>query len=247
MTDHVSPKSVLDLANRIGQVLEEHRYAAGKERSLRERLETAGLHEAGEVIRGVRKHLLSEGVYPDPDEVAGLLRECLRVLADLYPVVGDMLADCHPEVLAPDQVSPASLRVKLYRGETPGAPGLDVYGGAGQHWTTDPEHARGYAKGPGGVLHQAWLPPSARRLVLVDPVSGAYDWEGLARLEAIIGDELVISRLRAGRQLYDMWRPAWTRLLKEAGYDSIASVGIEGPEEYVLNTGGLFFDTDHND
>jgi hypothetical protein len=229
MTDHVSPKSVLDLADRISHILEAHRYMAGKEQPLREHLESAGLHEAGD------KHLVSAGVYPDPDQVADLLRECLLVLADLYPVVGAMLRDCYPELLPPDGTSPGGPGVKLYRGETPGAPGLDIYGGEGQHWTTDPDQAGGYAKGPDSVLRRAWLPPNAKRLVLVDPVSGEYNWQGLADLEAITGDELIISRLRAGHQLYDVWCPEWTRLLKEAGYESIASVGIEGPEEYVLN------------
>jgi hypothetical protein len=123
VTDHATIQSVLDLAIRISQVLETHRYAAGKEQSLRERLESVGLHDARDVTRGVRKRLLSEGVYPDPDEVAGLLRECLLVLAGLYPVVGDLLTDCHWELLPPGWVSHGSLGVKLYRGETPGAPG----------------------------------------------------------------------------------------------------------------------------
>jgi hypothetical protein len=126
-----------------------------------------------------------------------LLRECLLVLADLYPAVGDMLRDCHPELLPPDWASPAGPGVKLYRGETPGAVGLDTCG-VDQHWMADPEHARGYAKGADGVLRQAWLSPTPKCLVLVDPVSDEYDWEGLSKLEAITGDELIISRLRAG-------------------------------------------------
>jgi hypothetical protein len=149
-----------------------------------------------------------------------------------------------PELRSPTGRAPdeSGRGLMLYRGETPGAVGCDVHGGYGQTWTLEPSHARGYARGEGGVVRVAILPPTAKRLVLVDPVTDEYNWEGLAELERVVDDPLIADRVRAGNQIYDIWRPAWTLLLVEAGYDSIATVGIEGPEEYVLKPEVLVFD-----
>jgi hypothetical protein len=66
VTDHVGTEPVLDLAIRISQILEAHRYAASEEWSLRDPLESAGLHEAGDMTRGVRKHRYRQGSIPTP-------------------------------------------------------------------------------------------------------------------------------------------------------------------------------------
>lgn len=244
MTNSATTELVLDLVARVGEVLSVYQYARGREISLRQHLASVGLHDAGEVTRAVHQHLLSAEVYPDPDEVAGLLRECLSVFADLYPDTARMLEDLYPELRSPAGRAPdePGRGLTLYRGETPGAIGCDVHGGYGQTWTLEPGLARRYARGDGEVVRVAMLPPTARRLVLVDPVTDAYNWAGFAELERVVDDPLIADRVRAGNQIYDIWRPAWTSLLVEAGYDSIATVGIEGPEEYVLKPEVLVFD-----
>jgi len=125
----------------------------------------------------------------------------------------------------------------LYRGETPDAVGFDVHGGYGQAWTTDYEHAACYARGDGGRIRKALLPLRARRMVLVDPSTDDYNWDGVAGLERLLDAPVldVVRALRTGWQLSDLWSEEWTCLVQQAGYDSIATVGIEGPEEYVLN------------
>jgi hypothetical protein len=72
--------------------------------------------------------------------------------------------------------------------------------------------------------------------VLVDPESDAYNWEHVAELERITGDRFIAAALRAGWQIYDLWQDEWDDLVRGAGYDSIATVSIEGPEEYELST-----------
>lgn len=134
-------------------------------------------------------------------------------------------------------VDPVPDGVVLYRGEAPGAIGLDIHGGYGQTWTTDLEHAAAYARGLHARLRKALLPSVARRLVLVDPATNDYNWQGTAELERLLDASIldIAGALRAGWQIYDVWSEEWTRLLRQAGYDSIATVGLEGPEEYVLN------------
>ncbi len=131
--------------------------------------------------------------------------------------------------------------IVLFRGETPGAIGFDIHGGYGETWTTDREHAACYARGQHGRLKKAFLPATAKRLVIIDPVANDYDWQGVAELERLLNADIldVTGALRTGWQIYDIWSTQWTRLAQQAGYDSIATVGIEGPEEYVLNTSVL--------
>ena len=98
----------------------------------------------------------------------------------------------------------------------------------------NPEHASA-----NGELKRALLPATARRLVLVDPSTNEYNWMHIAELERITNDRFIASQLRNGARLYELWCEEWTRRVREAGYDSIATVGIEGPEEYVLNPSKL--------
>ncbi|MBI1293679.1 hypothetical protein GC175_01825 [bacterium] len=81
------------------------------------------------------------------------------------------------------------------------------------------------------------LPASAKRLVLVDTTQdedGIYDWDGIAALDEIIHLPY-IKRTFELYTIYEVWNEEWTVELMEAGYDSIATVGLDGPEEYVLN------------
>lgn len=97
---------------------------------------------------------------------------------------------------------------------------------------------------PPRQAHAAWAEGAgrgprqgaSRRLVLVDPESDAYNWEHVAELERITGDRFIAAALRAGWQIYDLWQDEWDDLVRGAGYDSIATVSIEGPEEYELST-----------
>lgn len=129
---------------------------------------------------------------------------------------------------------PVAQGIVLYRGETPGAMGFDIHGGYDQTWTTDFEHAKVY-----GEVKKALLPKSAKRLVLVDPETDEYNWEHIAELERITNDRYIAKQLRKKDQIYDLWQEEWTQRLQHAGYDSIATVSIEGPEEYVLNPSKL--------
>jgi hypothetical protein len=128
----------------------------------------------------------------------------------------------------------------LYRGITPGAVGFDVHGGYGETWTTDPDLAAAYARGEGGYVMQASLPASAKRLVLVTPTDdgGEYNWAGIEELVSVVQ----VPHLKRMFELaapYEIWNDEWTLVLIEAGYQSIATAGLDGPEEYILNTAKL--------
>ena len=129
--------------------------------------------------------------------------------------------------------------VVLYRGETPGAIGLDVHGGYGETWTTDANYAACYAKPPNGYVKKAILPHTAKRLVLVTVDAEGYndyDWDGIEKLQTMVDTPYLKAMLQSNyTQLYDCWREEWTLALIQAGYDSIATIGFDGPEEYVLN------------
>lgn len=124
----------------------------------------------------------------------------------------------------------------LYRGETPGAVGLDIYGRYGQHWATDFEHALCYARGSEGYVKKAILPETANRLVLVTSNEEGYseiNWQAVDRLQALT-DFPYLQKTVQNWPLYEIWCVEWTVALVAAGYDSIASEGLDGPEEYVL-------------
>ena len=57
--------------------------------------------------------------------------------------------------------------IRLFRGITPSAIGIDVHGRYGETWTTNRSYAQGYARPPHGYVMAAILHPSAKRLVLV--------------------------------------------------------------------------------
>lgn len=104
-----------------------------------------------------------------------------------------------------------------------------------QSWSTDPEHAGGSNN---GTLERALLPASARRLVLVDPydTDALYFWPGVVELEGLIGNPYLGAELRSqSRRIFDLWRDDWLANLQEAGYDSVATLDIEGPVEIVLS------------
>jgi DNA sulfur modification protein DndD len=124
--------------------------------------------------------------------------------------------------------------IVLYRGALPGVDTLKDHEEYGEVWTTDFEQAISFGK-----VKRAVLPDTARRLVLVDPITNDYNWEHIAELERLSKDRSIAKKLRAGHQIYDIWRDEWTLLLQKARYDSIATVTIEGPEEHVLNPSKL--------
>lgn len=125
----------------------------------------------------------------------------------------------------------------LYRGESPGAIGMDIHGGYGETWTTDPAHAAQYALGQGGHTKQAILPSTAKRLVLIyrnEHGVSTINWNAVDTLQQITGD-LDLRRMIELMPMYEAWCDEWTVALINAGYDSIATEGFEGIEEYVLN------------
>lgn len=126
--------------------------------------------------------------------------------------------------------------IVLYRGETPGALGFDVHGGYGEYWTYDLEHAACYAKAPDGYILKALLPKEAKRLRLI-----TVDEEGFWDYDQSPAQELVdVAQIPFPTELivqhppYDVWCAEWTEGLIDAEYESIATVGLDGPEEYVL-------------
>ena len=120
------------------------------------------------------------------------------------------------------------------RGETTGAIGFGVHGVSGRTWTIDPEHASDY-----GAARQATLPAPAKRLVLCDPTDGELNWAGIEELQRITGDYDIVPALKAQRQIFDLWQDEWTYKLQQAGYASVATYNIEGPEEYVISDSQL--------
>lgn len=129
--------------------------------------------------------------------------------------------------------------IRLFRGITPGALGLDVHGGYGETWAHDFAGAEGYARPPHGYVLEAILSPDAKRLVLVtidEEGYSDYREEGIQELAQIVGDSMLCDHfLSWGGLLWDSWEPEWTETIKAAGYDSIFTGGFDGPEEYVLN------------
>lgn len=129
--------------------------------------------------------------------------------------------------------------IRLFRGITPGAIGLDVHGGYGETWAHDFASAEGYARAPHGYVLEAVLSPDARRLVLVtvdEEGFSDYREEGIQELAQIVGDPMLRDHfLSWGSLLWESWEPEWTEAIKAAGYDSFVTGGFDGPEEYVLN------------
>jgi hypothetical protein len=70
--------------------------------------------------------------------------------------------------------------------------------------------------------------------MLVKADNSDYDWEQIQELERITGDPYIAAALRVGWQICELWQDEWDDLLRREGYTSIASVNIEGPEEYDL-------------
>lgn len=135
--------------------------------------------------------------------------------------------------------------IRLFRGLTPGALGLDVHGSYGETWAHDFASAEGYARPPHGYVLEAVLSPDARRLALVtvdEEGFSDYSEEGIQELALILGDPMLYDHFMSwGGLLWDSWEPEWTEAIKAAGYDSIFTGGFDGPEEYVLSPDVLQF------
>jgi DNA sulfur modification protein DndD len=76
----------------------------------------------------------------------------------------------------------------------------------------------------------------ARQLQLVDPQTGAYNWEAIAELERMTNSPAILKAIQEkGRHLYDVWKADWNRLLYLAGYSSVITLTVEGVNEYPLS------------
>ena len=136
--------------------------------------------------------------------------------------------------------------IRLFRGITPGAIGLDVHGRYGETWSRSLAYAQRYARPPHGYVMEAILHPSAKRLVLIteEDADGFSEYveAGIQELAQIVGDPMLCDHfLSWGGLLWESWEPEWTAAIKAAGYDSIFTGGFDGPEEYVLNANALQF------
>ncbi len=98
---------------------------------------------------------------------------------------------------------------------------------------------------PARQTHAAWAEGSAaktcpseqgnaKRLMLVNPDNSDYNWEQIQELERITGHRYIAAMLRLNWQICELWKAEWDELLRQEGYTSVASVNIEGPEEYDL-------------
>lgn len=167
----------------------------------------------------------------DAELTMDLLGRAAPYLARLYTLEYEQESK-QTRVALNDQPIPEG--VILYRDKTQGVKS-DALEKMVQSWSTDPEYASGSGN---GTIERAFLPASARRLVLVDPYDddAPYFWSGVVELEGLIGNPYLSAELRSqNRQIFDLWRDDWLVNLREAGYDSVATLNIEGPVEIVLS------------
>jgi len=157
---------------------------------------------------------------------AGMLAQVEPHLARSYQLNydahrGETIVTCNNE--------PIPRGIVLYRGTEPSSIDSDIYGNYGQFWTHDPERFNGRD------VKRVLLSVGAKRLVLFDPVNAKYDWPNIAELERIANNASIAGKLRNGHQINDIWDKQWTCDLMKLDYESIATVGADGAEEYVLN------------
>ena len=161
---------------------------------------------------------------------AGMLAQVEPHLARSYQLNydahrGETIVTCNNE--------PIPRGIMLYCGTEPSSNDSDLYGNYGQSWTTDPERFNG--KG----VKRALLSVGAKRLVLFDLDNAKYDWANIAELERIANNASIAGKLRNGHQIFDIWDKQWTCDLMKSDYESIATIGADGAEEYVLNLNKL--------
>jgi len=78
-----------------------------------------------------------------------------------------------------------------------------------------------------------------KHLLLVNPETGDYEWDGIAELQRLTQSPDLVNTIKSNyAQIYDVWRDEWDQILIDAGYDTVLTVTIEGPEEYVLTPSG---------
>jgi hypothetical protein len=124
--------------------------------------------------------------------------------------------------------------IVLYQDGKNSLNGHDYLDDFGQVWMTDFDHAACY-----GVVRTAILPSTAKRLVIVEPGEDGYNWDSIAELARLVEDRYLMKQLRNSHAIFDVWKPEWSRILVEAGYDSIATHDVEGPIEHILNPSKL--------
>ncbi|HJU53454.1 MAG TPA: hypothetical protein VJ715_02740, partial [Pyrinomonadaceae bacterium] len=166
---------------------------------------------------------------------ADLLLELKPMLARLYELRQDEGArESYPLCFT----EPQPRELMLYRAETNGHPREKAgasHTGAEQYWYYEPDAA----SFRGERLLKAKLPATARRLEIVDPDSGGYNWLQVAELSRAVEDKFLFAALRSGQHLFDVWHDEWSSLLLDAGYDSVATLTLEGLAELVLDASKL--------
>lgn len=165
----------------------------------------------------------------DAEFTIDLLSRAAPYMARLYNLEYDQESSQAKVTL---ESQPAPSGVFLYRDKTQGT-ASDASDTVVQSWSIDPGQAGG-----NGTLDRAILPSSAKRLVLVDPydIDVPYHWPGVAEMERLTGNQSLAAQLRSQRRhIFDLWQNEWLQSLQEAGYDSVATLGIDGPVEIVLN------------
>lgn len=166
---------------------------------------------------------------------AEMLTEVKPYLARLYELRQDAKAK-ESFALCFDQ--PKSQDVVLYCTEPRSKSGKkagNLTNGFAQVWVYDADKARTNRK----QLCRALLPAHAKRLVLIDPHTDTYNWLQVAELAKAVKDKYLFTALRNGHQIYNLWQDEWTSRLRQEGYDSIATMGLDGREEHVLNKAKL--------
>lgn len=166
---------------------------------------------------------------------ADLLLELKPMLARLYELRQDAGAR---ESYALCFSAPQPRELLLYRAETNGQPDGQSdarHTNTEQYWHYDPD----VASAGGRHLLKASLPATARRLEVIDPENGGYNWLQVAELARAVEDKFLFTALRSGRHIFDIWHDEWSSRLRRAGYDSVAVFNIEGPIECVLNESKL--------
>lgn len=100
--------------------------------------------------------------------------------------------------------------------------------------TTDQEHAASNSGGNKTIPLE-----NTMRLILIDESTGGYNWDGVRELERMTNSNYIAEMLKGGRQIFDIWQEKWSYQLQQAGYGSIATVGLDGKEEFVINPANL--------
>lgn len=145
---------------------------------------------------------------------------------------------------------------KLYRGEFPydpadpqsgetGANAADLFTkgvGRGAFWTTDKEMAEYWRAAGGkrsdGYIREAVLKPSAKELTLITE-DGEFDEEGIRVYRQLVPEVANASEDYLFTYIMENGLGESAAAFREAGYDVVHSMDLDGPETLVLNPDAL--------